>query len=509
MGKLSMRKITELLRYRYELKCSYREIASSLNMSISTVADYLARSKAAGFSWPLPDGITEEALYQKLFLPSESTGTPKHQPDWEWVYRELRRKGVTLLLLWREYKEAYPDGFAYTQFCVRYSAYAKSVSPVMRQIHKAGEKSFVDYAGLTMPWIDIISGEIKQAQIFVGCLGASQYTFVEATESQQLHDWIDSHVHMFEYFQGVTEIVVPDNLKSGIHKAHIYDPDINLNYQELGKHYGFAIVPARAAEPQDKAKAENAVGCITRQIMAPLRDHTFTSIAEINEAFAPRLDQFNAQPFQKMKTSRKELYEALDKPALKPLPLERYQYAEWKKAKVNIDYHLVFDNHFYSVPYPYIHQAVELRATTHILECFYKGKRIAAHVRSYKRYGYSTLHEHMPEAHRVHAEWTPERMRRWAAKIGPKTAGFIEQMILSRPFPQQAYRACLGLLRLGGKYGDARLEQACAKGLLAGLTRYQQIESMLANKFEAVPLTGPSVSLLPKHDNIRGPKYYQ
>lgn len=509
MGKLSMRKISELLRQRFDLKRSYREIATSLNISVGTVAEYLALARGAGIAWPLPEGITEEGLHQKLFLPGETTKTPKPMPDWEVVYRELRRKGVTLLLLWREHKGTYPNGIGYTQFCVHYSVYVKSVSPVMRQIHKAGEKAFVDYAGLTVPWIDPVTAEIIDAQIFIGCLGASQYTFVEATATQQLPDWMDSHVHLFEHFKGVPEIVVPDNLKSGVYKAHLYDPDINPNYQALGEHYGFAIVPARAASPKDKAKVENVVGCVERQILAPLRDHTFTSLSEINEAIASRLEKFNAQPFQKMKTSRLALYESLDKPALKPLPLERYQYAEWKKAKVNIDYHLAYEDHYYSVPYPYIHQPVEVRATNHIVECFFKNKRIAVHVRSYRRYGYTTLPEHMPEAHRIHAEWTPERMRRWASKIGPYTAQFIEEMIRARPFPQQAYRACLGLLRLGKKHGEVRLEKACAKGLAAGLTRYQQIESMLTHKFEEVTLPGQSISVLPHHDNIRGPQYYE
>lgn len=508
-GKLSMRKISELLRQRYELKHGYRDIAKSLNISISTVSDYLARAKAAGIDWPLPEGMSEELLYSKLFLPVSKDVIKRPPPDWEWVHRELLKKGVTLLLLWREYKEIHPNGLGYTRFCVNYTAYSRSISPVMRQIHKAGEKTFVDYAGMTVPWIDFATGNIQQAQIFVGSLGASQYTFCEATASQRLPDWIQSHARMFEMFGGVTSIVVPDNLLSGVKKAHRYDPDINQNYQHLGEHYGFAIVPARSAKPKDKAKVENAVKCIEMQVLAPIRHCTFTSLTEINIAIKKRLIIFNNQPFQKMKASRQELYETLDKPALKPLPLEPYQYSEWKKATIGIDYHFVFDDHYYSVPYKYIQKSVEIRATGKTVECFYKNERITTHPRSFVRYNYSTTTAHMPESHRVYAEWTPERMERWAAKIGLQTKAFIQSMILSRPFPQQAYRACLGVLRLGKKYGELRLEKACTKGLSVGATRYREIESILKNRLEEPLSPKPHSKPLPNHDNIRGSHYYQ
>jgi transposase len=341
-------------------------------------------------------------------------------------------------------------------------------------------------------------------------LGASQYTFVEATATQQLPDWIQSHVHMFGFFHGVMSILVPDNLKGGVKKAHIYDPDINPNYQCFSEYYGVAIVPARVMAPKDKAKVESAVGCVERQILAPLRHRTFTSLHEINVAIKELLVQFNNGLMQKMKISRRELYETLDKPTLKPLPSEPYQYGEWTYARINIDYHFVFDDHYYSVLYKYIHQQVQIRASSKTVECFYRGERIASHVRSFNKYKFTTLGEHMPEAHKVHAEWTPERMRRWAEKIGPKTANFIETMIAARPFPQQSFRACLGVLRLGKKYGEGRLEKACAKGLDAGATRFQQIESILINKLEDIPVFKSIASVsLPHHNNIRGPEYYK
>jgi transposase len=505
-----MRKISEVLRQRYELKQSHRDIARSLNISKTTVSDYLMRARAAGISWPLPTDTTEESLYQQLFLPAAQNLRQRPLPQWEWVCQELRKKGVTLQLLWREYRDAHPTGLGYSQFCDRYRAYLKATTPVMRQVHKAGEKTFVDYAGMTVPWIDPSTGEIHEAQIFVGCLGASQFIFVEATATQQLPDWIQSHVRMWEYFGGVSQVVVPDNLKAGVHKAHRYDPDINANYQRLGEHYRFAIVPARVNEAKDKAKVENAVGIAERQILAPMRHITFTGIAEINASIKPRLEQLNQQPFQKMKTTRRALFEEIDRPALKPLPPEKYHYVEWAKTKVHIDYHVVFDNHYYSVPYKYIHHEVDLCITTQIIECFYRGVRIASHPRSHQRYKHSTLTEHMPPAHRAHADWSPERIKRWAVKIGPCTMKFISGLIESRAFPEQAYRACLGVLRLGTRYGEERLERACTLALESGATRYKQVELMLKNKLDVIPhsrtMTTPVVA---SHENIRGSTYYK
>lgn len=507
-----MRKISEILRQYYELNRSCREIGASLNIGKTSVSIYLNRAKNAGIAtWPLPEEMSEDELFKKLYLPSTSLAKKNRPlPDWEWVCREIRKKGVTLQLLWREYREPHPTGLSYTQFCEHYREYKKSITPIMRQVHKAGEKTFVDYAGMTIPWIDPNTGEIHEAQVFVGCLGASQFTFVEATATQTIADWIQSHVRMWEYFGGVSQIAVPDNLKSGVTKAHRYDPDINANYQCVGEHYGFAIVPARAAEPKDKAKVENAVGCIEKQILAPMRNITFTSLAQINEAIKPRLTAFNQQSFQKMATSREILFNEIDKPALKPLPNTKYRYAEWQHAKVNIDYHFVFDNHYYSVPYKYIHHDVEIRATANTVECFYKKDRIASHSRSYLRYKHTTIKDHMPTAHQAQAEWTPERMKRWANKIGPSTNKFINHLILSRAFPEQAYRACLGVLRLASRYGEERLEKACDIAYESGATRYNQVELILKNKLDnATPSRAVNNKpVIPSHENIRGSDYY-
>jgi transposase len=443
-------------------------------------------------------------------LPVNTDTRNRPLPDWEYIHNELRKKGMTLQLLWREYRIQYPDGVGYSMFCHHYGAYRKTINPIMRQRYKAGEKAFVDYSGMKIEWLHT-DGEILTAEIFVGCLGASQLIYTEATATQQLPDWINSHINMFEFFGGVPEIIVPDNLRSAVNKAHRYDPDINANYQHFAEYYGVAIVPTRAGMPKDKAKVENAVAIVERQILAPLRNMTFTSIAEINAEIKPRNLALNKQQFQKMKTSRQQLFIEIDKPALRPLPIDRYQYATWKAAKVNIDYHFVFEDCFYSVPYKYVGKHVQIRATTKTVECFCAGIRIAVHPFNGKKYGFTTIAEHMPKAHQEQAKVSVAMLYNWAAKIGNNTVQFINSMIASRPFPQQAYRACLGLLRLSNKYGEIRLEKACGKALLAGANRYQQVEDILKNNLEEVPINDNNLLdiPLPKHENIRGANFYQ
>ena len=509
MSKISMKKISEIFRQRFVLKLTYREIANSLGISIATVSDYLCRAKVIGISWPLPEGITDQELYDKLFLPVHATTKKRVTPEWQYIHQELHKKGVTLHLLWREYREQHTNGVGYARFCQLYQRYTKTLSPIMRQRHKAGEKVFVDYSGMTINWIDI-NGNTFTAEVFVGSLGASQKIFAEATASQQLPDWINSHINMFEYFGGCTEIVVPDNLKSGTTKAHRYDPDINANYQRFSEHYGVAIVPARVASPKDKSLAEIGVNIVEKQILAPLRNKIFHSLGEINAEIKKRLLPINNQKFQKMDTTREKLFEELDKPALKPLPPTRYKYEIWKKAKISIDYHFVFEDCYYSVPYQHIGKQVEIIATNKTIECFYNHQRIATHERSYKKYSFTTIEEHMPKNHQEHAKFSPGRLKNWAAKIGNSTLLFIEHMIKSRAFPQQAYRACLGLLRLSNRYSESRLNEACSKALSVGATRYQQVEAILKNNLEKVSVNNSKEETpLILHENIRGSDYYQ
>lgn len=508
--RLSMRKIQEILRLKYGHGLSNRDIAKSTTTSRSTVADYLLRASAAGISWPLPAGMDEEQL-ERLLFPS-ATGCIRRDrpaPDWPEVHGELRRKGVTLALLWHEYKEKNPDGYQYSWFCQQYEQWHGTIDLVMRQEHRAGEKLFVDYAGSTVAIVDQTTGEVRQAQIFVAALGASNYIFIEATWSQGLADWVGSHVRAFEFLGGVTVAVVPDNLKSGISKACYYDPEINPTYQEMASHYGVVVLPARIREPRDKAKVETAVQIVERQILARLRNHTFFCLAELNREIRKLLVELNSKPFQKLSGSRQSMFATVDRPALKPLPSLPYQFAEWKKATVHIDYHLEVDGHYYSVPYQLVKKQLDVRFTATTVECFHKGERVASHRRSSIKGRHTTVKEHMPPRHRQYLGWTPERFLRWAGKIGPQTAKLAEKIIASRVHPQQAYRTLLGIMRLGKSYTEPRLEAACGRALAIGAVSFRSVESILKTGLDGKPLPDDEGRSAPvSHDNIRGSQYY-
>jgi len=509
-----MRKIQELLRLKHEQKLNNREIATSLKISASTVSAYLQRAHHHHLSWPLPAEFQDdERLYELLFPPSTLTHSDSRpEPNWRDLQHELKsHKGVTLLLLWHDYRAQHSDGYGYSQFCAHYREHVKNVDVTMRQHHIYGEKGFVDYAGITVPWTDPLIREIQQAQIFVCVLGASNYTYVEATRSQNLRDWTSSHCRAFEYFGGVPKILVPDNLLSGVTSPHHYDPDVNLTYQDLADHYGVAVVPARVRRPQDKAKVEVGVQGIERWILAPLRHQTFFSVEEINLAIKPLLEKFNQRPFQKMDGSRHSVFLAHEKEKLKSLPAMRYPFAEWKKATVGIDYHVAIEKHYYSVPYRYARKAVTVRVSANTIDCFYQQKRVAYHQRQFKP-GHTTCKDHMPQSHQAYLEWTPERLIKWAAKMGGHTQQLIAELLNQRAIPQQAFRACLGILRLAKKYSEQRLENAAERALAIGAIRYKSVESILKNGLDQLPFTEPS-SLInttpPQHENVRGQNYYQ
>lgn len=503
-----MDKIRHLLRMKHNNR-SYREIANSLQMSMSTVADYVKRAHRAQLVWPLPDTLSDADLRKHFW------GSPVAQeplvPDWEKIHKELKKKGITRQLLWEEYRaEHLEHSWGYDQFCRAYRVYKKSLEPSMRQQHKAGEKVFVDYAGMTMTWYDI-HDQPHNVQIFVGCLGASHYIFVEATATQTLPDWIQSSMHMLEYFKGVPEVIVLDNLKSGVTKAHIYDPAFNPNYQHFAEHYDTTLFPTRPRTPKDKSKVEGAVQCVERQMIAPFRHHRFQSLGEINAAIKQRCMAFNSKPFQRMTDSRHDLWETLDKPALKPLPSTRYAYADWKKAKVARDYHITHDHHAYSVPYRYIGKVVRVCITPQTIACFYEGERIAVHERRYDtqpkggRQCTSTLIDHMPPTHQHHLTVSdPTYLRQQAQAFGPHAEALIEAILASRLFREHAYRRCLGILRLEKRYGKERLNKACAQALELGMLRYQEIANLL-KQGEAEPLAQQTIV----HANIRGATYYQ
>jgi transposase len=381
----------------------------------------------------------------------------------------------------------------------------------MRQQHRAGEKMFVDYAGQTISLIDPHTGEVSELQVFVAALGASNYTYAEACLGQDMRSWINAHINAYEYFGGVPEITVPDNLKSGVTKPDYYDPDINPTYQELAEHYGSVIIPARVKKPRDKAKVENAVLQVERWVLAPLRDQEFFSLNEINRAIRQRLEWLNNRSFAKLDGSRRSLFEELDKSALKPLPAKPYEMSEWKtKVAVNIDYHVEFERHFYSVPYTLVNNRVDIRATGNSIECFFKGQRVASHLRSRKRYGHSTKNEHRPKSHQEYAKWPPSRLVNWARTIGPATATMVQNILQAKPHPEQGYRSCLGLLRLGDKYSKARLEQACCRALRIKSSNYQSVKSILKTGFDQQPLPPSAPKQLNlNHENIRGPDYYR
>ena len=505
-----MRKIREALRLKHACGLSDTAIARSLRVSRSTVADYVERAREAGLSWPLPSDADDAALERLLFRkPQYPSARPL--PDFPHIRRELSRKGVTLLLLWEEYKAAHPDAYQYTRFCVLYRAWAGRADVVMRQEHKAGEKLFVDYAGPTVEVVDRETGEVRPAQIFVAVMGASNYTFAEATWTQGVSDWIGSHVRAFGYFGGVPAVVVPDNLRSGVSRACRYEPDLNPAYAEMAAHYGVAVVPARARRPRDKAKVEVGVQVVERWILARLRNQTFFSLSELNVAIRELLDRLNDRLFKKLPGSRRSLFEALDQPALGPLPSLPYEYAEWRKASVNIDYHVEVDGHYYSVPFRLARLGVEVRLTNQVVELFRKGVRVASHRRSHRRGGHTTIREHMPRSHQRHLEWTPQRIINWAGSIGGSTALLVKGIMERRPHPEQGYRSCLGVIRLGKVYGEERLDAACCRALSLHSFSYTSVKSILMKGLDRQgDVERPCASeVTPDHPNIRGSGYYE
>lgn len=505
--RISMRKIQDVLRLRWQAALPFRQIGLWVGIAPSTASDYVGRAEAAGLCWPLPEALSETQLECLLFPPEPVPGTIRPQPDWDYVHRELRRKGVTLQLLWQEYKADHPDGYQYSRFCDHYRVWQGKIDVVMRQEHRFGEKLFVDYAGQTVPVIDERTGEERQAQIFVAVLGASNYTYAEATWTQGLPDWIASHKRAFAFFGGTPEIVIPDNLKTGITKAHRYEPDINPTYHDLAVHYGVAIIPARVRTPRDKAKVEVGVQIVERWILAALRNHRFFSLHELNAAIAGLLDRLNSRPFKKLPGSRRSVFEAHERVLLRPLPQTPYTFAEWKKARVHIDYHVEVDGHYYSVPYQHARQQVNVRLTETTVEILQRGHRIASHARSWRRGCHTTVKAHMPPSHRHVADWTPERLTAWAAKVGPSTAALVERVIASRRHPEQGYRSCLGILRLGEAYGNDRLEAAAARALAIGAFSYRSLVSILKKGLDSRPLPQTEAHIV-RHANIRGRAYY-
>ena len=507
--RLPMRRLREILRLKYDCGLSHRAIASACGVGAGTVSEYLQRARLAGLTWPLPEDLDDAALEARFFPVTPEAAGPRPLPDTAFLHQELKRPGVTLQLLWVEYIKVHPDGYRYSQFCEHYRRFARTLSPTMRQVHRAGEKLFVDFSGKRPEIVDRRTGEARSVELFVGTLGASSYLYAEATEDQSLASWISAHVHMLEELGGSPELFVPDNLKAGVTTACRYEPAVNRTYEEMARHYGAAILPARAYHPRDKPKVEANVLVAQRWILARLRDRTFFSLAELNAAIFELRREVNDRPMKHLGVSRRELFERLDRPALKPLPSSRFEMATWKECGVNIDYHIAFEHNYYSVPYQLVHQRVEARATSTTIEVFFKSRRVASHARQFGRGRASTLPEHMPRSHRAHAEWTPSRIVAWAEKTGPAAARVVTEILNGRPHPEQAYRACLGLLRLGKSFGPERLEAACRRAEALHSFSYRTVKNILASGLDRVPFDDSGPSPLPAHDNIRGAAYYQ
>jgi transposase len=510
-----MRKTREILRQKWLLGQSHRSVMRSLAVGLGTVSGTVARAKAAGLTWLLVEGLSETELEERLYRRKPGPSGERAQPDCAALHTELRRPGVTLQLLHVEYLERNPNGYGYTQFCHYYKQWLGRQKVSMRQVHRAGEKLFVDYAGKKPQIVDAQTGECREVELFVAVLGASSFTYAEATETQRVADFLESHVRALAYFGGAPAVWVPDQLKTGVTLACRYEPGIQRSYEELAAHYGAVVVPARPRKPRDKAKVEVAVQVVERWILARLRHETFFSLAGLNRRIGELLEDLNDRKMRAYGASRRELYERFDRPALRPLPAERWSYGEWKQARVNLDYHIELERHYYSVPFSLVHEAVDVRFNALTVEIFHRGQRVASHLRSHRRGGHTTDAAHMPHAHRQHLEWTPSRLVHWGQSVGPKTAELVEAILTERKHPEQGYRSCLGILRLAKQYGKDRLEAACARAVSVRARSYRHVASILQHGLDRlpVPTTTPTPSVpvqIPLvHENVRGGDYYQ
>jgi transposase len=508
-----MRHLREIFRQKWVLGLAHRAIAQSVGISLGAVSTALARARTVGLDWAKVEQLEDDALEQRVYGGRGGRRTDRAPlPDPAQLHLELRKTGVTLQLLHLEYLEGNPNGYRYTAFCEHYSRWLATRSPTMRQVHHAGAKLFVDYSGKKPVIVDRATGEVTEVELFVAVLGASNYTYAEATHTQRVSDWIGSHVRAFEDMRGVAHAVVPDQLRSGVAIPCRYEPGIQRSYAEMAAHYGTVILPARPAHARDKAKVEVGVRIAQRWILARLRNQVFYSLDELNERIAELVVELNDRKMRVYGASRRELFEQLDRRALLPLPERRFEWGEWKKVKVNIDYHVEFDHHYYSVPHALLHQTLEVRATPMVVEIFGPGGRVTSHPRSYERGRHTTTPEHMPRSHQKHLEWTPSRIVHWAETLGPQTAALASAILTERPHPEQGYRSCLGILRLSRRYGEARVEAACARAMAAGARSYRHVESILKHGLDrAAPAesTRTDTQLPLVHGNVRGRGYYQ
>lgn len=507
--RLNMRKIKEVLRLRLDQKQGLRDISKACGIGYGTVCNYLERAVGAGLSWPLPEEMSDSALELLLFPPPLPKGVVRPLPEWSYIRSELSRKGVTLALVWQEYKKTHPTGYEYTRFVQLFHAFEGAHSYTMIQHHRPGEKIYVDFSGMTMEITDPATGEKQTAQVFCAATGYSQFLYARVCLTQGLRDWLDCHSTAFEFFGGVPEVIVPDNLKSGVKSACRYEPELNPAYADLARHYNVAVLPARVRKPKDKAKVESGVLQVERWVLAPLRDRIFFSIEEAQLAVDAELFKVNSRKLSDVPYSRSELFEREEKALLKPLPAERYAFAEWRNARIGPDYHVWCESHAYSVPHRLCGQQVQVRLTTFRVEIFQDSKLVATHDRGLGFRHISTVDEHMPESHQAHAQWTPQRLARWAAESGPCVRELVEQMLMKFVRPQHGFRPAFGLIGLSKKYGHERLERACARALRARATNYKSVKSILEKGLDQLDMPLETQSSPVAHDNVRGADYFK
>lgn len=507
--RLSMRNVREILRQKLLLKLSHRAVGRALRISTGAVGSVMIRWKKLGLSWEQAEALSEDELEQRMYGPRLPCNAARPMPDLLWMFRELKRPAVTLELLHLEYLEQHPDGYRYSRFCDLYKTWLAKQRLSMRQDHRAGEKVFIDYSGRKPSVVDAVTGEVREAELYVAVLGASSYVFAEATWSQRLEDFIGSTTRALEFFGGVPRALVIDNLKAGVTKADRYEGDVNRTFEEMARHYGTVVLPTRPYKPKDKAKVEVSVQVVQRWILARLRNRTFHTLGELNLAIAELLDSVNSRDSRHLKRSREQLFLELEKPCLKLLPATRYTVAHWKKVKPNIDYHVDVFDHLYSVPFALRGEELEARVTSTTVELFLRGNRVASHTRSF-RPGHTTVGEHMPSSHRAHAEWTPSRFLHWAGEVGPMAQTLVRAILEERPHPEMGYRSCLGILKLARKYGPERLELACGRAVRVRARSYRHIATMLEKGLESRPLRSDEATVAAPllHENVRGRDYY-
>ena len=506
-----MRDVREVMRLYREGGQAVREIARLSGIARSTVREMIARFERSGLAWPVPPDIADAELERRLYgAPGVKPGRRKQpEPDWSVVARELKRKHVTLQVLWEEYVAEHPDGYRYSRFCDLFRRWEGRLPLTMRQSHGGGEKLFVDYAGDTVPVVDRRTGEVRPAHLFVAVMGGSSLSFACATWTEQLGDWIEAHNAAFAFFGGAPQLLVPDNAKVAVIKACRYDPMVNRSYTDMARHYGTAVLPARPRRPRDKAKVEACVGIVERWLLGRLRNRIFYSLAEVNAAVAACMADLNeARVLRQYGKTRRQLFEEVDAPNLKPLPAEPWAHAEWKRCRVGLDYHIAIERHHYSVPCRFARREVEARITARTVEVFLGSERIAVHMRGSGNGRHTTIPEHMPSSHRRYGDWTPAKIREEAQRIGPMLSLLVEKIIESRPHPEQGYRSCLGIIGLAKRFGPERLEAAALRALEIQARNYPSVKSILEKGLDRIPAPKSPERDPILHTNIRGSRYY-